>query len=234
MRQIAEETPAGLQLPMVFSSRRSVYLAVSILSGAACDVVFDMRGFGFASSQTAGTAVMFAVCCISGVFLFEFVRWIRIDKSAERGFLAFAKGAAWSGLSLIIVVASWIFAAVLLPNSASVYFKLHRSYIESHWQKDQPKVQSTLDTSLSYFPLAFQKIDERGEFVIPSVFYLWDRYYRFMVGPFEQAPHITCGVNDYWLHRIEGQIYVVQQYGNPPGSFPTPCLVEPILNNGHL
>ena len=73
------------------------------------------------------------------------------------------------------VMLAWLVGAIVFPDTAGVYLLLQRSYIDAHWRVDPV-------TQVTYFPIAFESADESGRAVVPSSFFVLDKYSELIVG----------------------------------------------------
>jgi hypothetical protein len=133
---------------------------------------------------------------------------------------------AWSAICVVTMVASWIFAVIVFPDASVIYFKLNRSYIESHWKIDPI-------TKLPYFPFVFYRADMIGRSIVPSHYYVLDEQYRIMFEPFFRRFEIRECRDEYTIVvRVDDRTYFIRQYppgGSWEGSYITPCLITPTL-----
>lgn len=186
-----------------------------------------MRSSGFVPPSVEAIPVYFGLLWIAGVFLLELVRVIRgvTIQPVIAMIEAPIRALAWSGICVIIVVVSWIFAAIVFPDSSVIYFKLNRSYITSNWQIDPV-------TKLPYFPTAFYKADLIGRSIVPSHYYVLDEQYRITFEPFFRRFEIRECRDEYTIVvSVEDRTYFVRQYTEEGGSYIKPCLITPTLKN---
>ena len=199
----------------VFSKhRRLTYVLVSIVIGFACAIFVGMRVSGIASAKVAAAPFEVAFFWLIGVFLIDLI-W-RVRTGSSNGM--FARAVAWSGICMSAVMLAWLVGAIVFPDTAGVYLLLQRSYIDAHWRVDPV-------TQVTYFPIAFGSADESGRAVVPSSFFVLDKYSELIVGSGELVRPSCPNVN-YLAKRLEGQIYILRQYTEQDAHL-TPCLITP-------
>jgi len=206
---------------MLFSKQhRLTYIVVSAIIGCACATIFDMRSHGIASATAAGIPLQFAAFWLIGVFLVDLTWRVRTHSSNRK----WARAATWSGICLGVIAITWILAAMVIPDSASVYLMVRRPYIDAHWQVDPI-------TNLTYFPLAFYHVDESGKTVVPGHFFVLDRGNQLVVNPISHVVDWPkCPGAIYTAYRLEDQIYIVRHYTIGATAPLFACLITPIPN----
>jgi hypothetical protein len=191
-----------------------------------------MRSSGFVSPSLETISVGCALLWIAGVFLCELVpRVIAITSRAQLLVTvseATFKAVAWSAICVVTTLVSLIFAAKVFPASSVVYFKLNRSYIESHWQIDPV-------SKLTYFPIAFEDAGPVGKTTIPSRYYVLKEHYPKSLDSPVPGFTLSSGCrNDFFDVHVEEQVYFVFHYSEPDEYYLTPCRITPTLKKGRL
>lgn len=219
---------------MAFLSRHRhlIYVAVLFVFTCVFSFVRDARASGFVSPGVETISVGCALIWIVGVLVCELVRiiWRGVTSRTEIVAMiieAIVRAVAWFAICVITIVGSWIFAATAFPSASVVYFKLNKSYIQSHWQTDA-------FTHLTYFPIAFHDAGPLGKMSIPMTYYELDEHYpksvRRWLTPQEQAlPFpLSSGCRDDFIKvHVEEHVYFVSQYAGPEDLYFTPCLISP-------
>jgi hypothetical protein len=194
--------------------RRLTYVVASSIIGFGCAIFINMRVNDIASAKVAAVPFGVAFFWLIGVFLIDLI--CRVRAGASNG--NFSRAAAWSGICMGTVVLAWLFGAIAFPDTAGLYLVLQRSYIDTHWRVDPV-------TRVTYFPLAFEKADAGGATVVPRSFFVLDKYSELIVSSGELM-RPSCPNATYLARRLEGQIYILQQYAEQD-AYLTPCLVTP-------
>jgi hypothetical protein len=217
---------------MVFLSKQRYLIYVAGLFVLACVFSFVHDARGFVSRGVETISVGCALFWIVGVLVCELARIIRRGVTSRTEidvmiFEAIVRAVAWFAISVITLVASWTFAARVFPSASVIYFKLNKSYIQSHWQTDA-------FTHLTYFPIAFHDAAPLGKTNIPIRYYELDEYHpesvRRWLTPQEQAlpfPLSSRCRDDFIKVHVEENVYFVSQYAGPEDLYFTPCLISP-------
>ena len=200
--------------PFGWRRRDSLYLAISLLIGAAGAVSRDLSESGLLLGVEAPVALFVPIWMIL-LFGIEIFR-----RRVFRGIL-------WPPFALLIVVLSWAISSATLPDAARVYFKFRQSYIEANWKTDP-------QTGVIYFPIRYISVDDKGvtsakgTSEVPFFFLIFDEYQSLIFAPFSnQLSSPSCPQAKYQARKIESRVYLVRSFIDDPDEISRPCLVTP-------
>jgi hypothetical protein len=219
-----KEVPLG-----IWSSSQNPLLTRLVLAAAigfAGAVAAKMSDRGFAPRWLVVVAAISALGWMAYIFVSEMTRPSNKGRLVIRVFC----GSVWSCLSLLIVVLTWTYASNILPDTALVYLKLRRPYIQSHWRADPV-------SKLSYFPLDYTTMDRddvQPQNFVPRNFLVLDNAGTFLIDEYSNrllSP--SCSHAKYEARRLEDNIFVVRIYVDDIDEISIPCLVAPMPKEGN-
>ena len=144
----------------------------------------------------------------------------RLGTTARRAILCFV-------ITLLVGVFASTLASNSFPDPARIYLWLWRPYVESHWQVDPV-------AHLTYFPLDYTGVGYKNQEIVPHNFFVLDDKKALRLDehpdPYSGLRRLispSCPDAKYDASRLDGEIYIVNNYIDDPDEPSQPCLITP-------
>lgn len=189
---------------------------LAFVLGIAGAVIYKMVDRGLVTGNVLLSAPAGVLLLSVFAFFGQLWRSKNFDTFVKNFFLGALKAAALFLLSLI----TWIVASQVMPDLASIHFRLRQAYIESHWRTDPI-------TGIIYFPIDYTGVGEKEDRTIaPRNFYVLDTENKFVISEFsDRLKSPSCPNAKYDAKRLGNGVYAVRMYVDDPAELSVACLV---------
>jgi hypothetical protein len=146
------------------------------------------------------------------------------DQLRRRTWQRLALGLAWSPIWLVVLFVSFLGLGFgIVPDPAPLYFRLRKSYIQEHWQRDA--VSGRL-----YFGIDYIKVfngPNAGKLFPRTFFIMDDGSFPTSTPPDIRAIANACQQAKYEFTKIDDRVSFVQAYVDDVDEELLPCLIQP-------